>query len=369
MSCTRTFGEESEDLGGFEVAISSGGATAVLGGVGAFLALDLAGITRLRSIGGVSGGAIVSSLKAAGLSTTRLLHLGLDTEFGEHLSIERGFLGSARVLNAFKHNDKYAASHDGKHPSWPITGIYGSDGLGAYIERNVRELGNCNGAWPETYWTMATTKNGSQVFFNKDGVFLFKQDGEMVQLSHEPVPLQTAVRFSCTIPGIMAALQFQDIFMFDGALSRDGLCPIGVLIRSFGADPRKIIACRIGEDNLRPVSGRLHKLARRVWRVHPEFHWGPETAGVIEFRPQIEHVHSLKFALSRDEKWFAILVSLDAALSRLAMEGILTGSRLAEAREIFERIGYWRDAVPAPIGSPQLLSNRVERCLNEHGLF
>ena len=80
-------------------------------------------------------------------------------------------------------------------------------------------------------------------------------------------------------------------------------------------------------------------------------------------------MHSLKFALSRDEKWFAILVSLDAALSRLAMEGILTGSRLAEAREIFERIGYWRDAVPAPIGSPQLLSNRVERCLNEHGLF
>ena len=363
------------DKSDFELAISSGGATSVLGGAGTLLACEIAGIHTFRRIGGVSGGAIVSSLKALGVPTTRLLQLALSCDFSDHLCLQHGIMGAIKGLsNSFskvirKEDETCQTSEEPDHVTWKVTGLYGSDGLGAYIEGQAVEVGRTKSEWPESYWTMATTKDGSQVVFTRDGVFHIKLNGQMTQLSTTPPPLATAVRYSCTIPGVLAALEYKGNLLFDGALSRDGLCPVGMMIRHFGADPYKIIACRVGEDSLKPVSGRLHRMARRIWRVHPEFHWGPETTGVIEFRPQIEHVHSLKFKLSTDEKWLAILVSFEACLGQLAIEGIADADALARARSIFKGFGYWRDAQPAPIGAPQLLSQRVERCLADHGLF
>lgn len=359
----------------YELAISSGGATSILGGAGTLLACELAGIHRFRRIGGVSGGAIVTSLASQGVPTRRLIQLALTTEFADHLCIKHGIIGAINGLrHLFKSNspstdESCQPSQQPEHVTWKVTGLYGSDGLGAFIEERGAEVGCSPEVWPESYWTMATTKDGSQVVFMKDGVYLIRLNGDITKLADKPPPLATAVRYSCTIPGVLAALEYKGMLLFDGALSRDGLCPVGLLIRHFDADPYKMIACRVGEDSLRPVSGRLHRLARRIWRVHPEFHWGPETTGVIEFRPQIEHVHSLKFKLSTDEKWLAILVSFEACLSQLALEGLLEGENLRRSQEIFKGFGYWRDAQPAPLGSPQLLSQRVEACLREHGLF
>ena len=376
-SCLPAPQSDAPDLAQFDLIISSGGAAAVLGGTGAFIACSLAGINSWRSIGGVSGGCIVTALAAAGLAASELLHLTLETSFSKHLKTEHGFLGRLGLIGS---NRDYAPEHiRADQVNHRRSGLYGSDTLGLFIE-NAMSTSLCQGnactqsaetgaLWPANYWTMATTKDGAQVVFDADGVHLIQTDGKRECVSPHVAPTGTAVRASCTIPGVLAGISYKGIRLYDGALSRDGICPIGVRIRHFGADPRKIIAVRVGEDLHRPVSGRLHSLARRVWKVDPQFHWGPETEGVIEIRPQIDHVHTLKFGLSDDEKWLAILLGFEATLSQLALNGILRGDRLEKAQSVLRRLGFWRDAIPAPNGARQPLADRAQRCFSEHGLL
>ncbi len=346
----------------YELVVSSGGPAAALCGAGTLLAAELAGI-RWTRIGGVSGGAIITSLAASGASASDLIQLTLESEYGHMITAKTGYLGAIAKLFGFNR------TQGEEYPGVMHTGLFGSENLGNFIRLNYNRLAAKPDVWPAKYWTMATTKDGSQVIFNADGVTLITSAGHRIQLSDKPVPLGIAVRASSAIPGILAAVNYQGIPLFDGAMSRDGLCPVGVKIRHFGAEPRKIIACRVGEDSLSPVSGRLHRLARRVWQVHPEFHWGEETAGVIEFRPPIEHVHTLKFGLSRDEKWLAIAVAFESALATFALQGILHGEQLSKAQEILLGFAYWRDERPAALGARQILSERIERCLSQHGLF
>jgi len=364
-----------------ELVISSGGAAAVLGGTGCVTACELAGINHWDKIGGVSGGAIVASLTAAGLTARELLHLTQGTSFGDLLRPEHGMLG--RLARLIPSRDKRAAETEHNRPdqhNWRTGGLYGSDCLGHFIEQRVEQgmasrpdlafhVADSGAVWPVNFWTMATTKSGAQVAFDVNGAHHISVDGELSLLSSEPAFIGTAIRASCTIPGIMCALDYRGITLYDGALSRDGICPVGMTIRHFGSDPRSIIACRVGEDMHRPVSGRLHSLARRIWKVDPDFHWGPETEGVIECRPAIDHVHTLKFSLSEDEKWLAILVSFEATLSQLALHGILKGERLDKARSVLRCVGFWRDAIPAPIGSRQTFADRIRCCFTKHGLF
>lgn len=354
----------------YELAVSSGGATAVLAAAGTILACDVAGIRRFRRVYGVSGGAIFGAVVATGISSQQTLHMVMETNFSEHVTINDGIWKALR--KSIRRLQNFPRAYPGNifrqsHSEWNSTGLLGSAKLGRYVRHRMQDQGL--GVWPEPFCTMATTKDGSQVIFNKDGVYLNSIDGSFSQLADKPVPVELAVRASATIPFIIAAVEYKGLMLFDGALSRDGLCPVGLFIRHFDANPRKIIACRVGEDNLKPVSGRVHRLARWLWRVHPDYHWGPETAGVIEFRPEIEHVHSLKFHLTRDEKWLAVLISFECAAARLALEGILAGEQLAKVQSIFYELGYWRDYMPAQAGSPQVLADRAEAVLKEHGLY
>jgi len=369
----------------YDLVVSSGGPAAVLCGVGTLFACDLAGI-KFRRLGGVSGGAIATAYSSCGVPARELVALSLNSEFGANLNPEQGLLRMIRKLrrkqqladpNQSVGSSIAASFEDGcgcvgvECKSRPRTGLYGSEPLGRYIDKLIRRRVGANDEefWPANYWTMATTKDGGQVVIDADGVTLFSTSGERLVLSDKPMSLGTAVRASCTIPGILAALEYKGMLLFDGALSRDGICPVGVQIRHYGADPKRIIACRVNEDALTPVSGRLHRLARRLWRVHPDFSWGEETAGVIEFRPLVDHVHTLKFHLSRDEKWLAIMVAFESCLSTLALRGILRGDALNTAQSVFESLGFWRDAHPREVGEPQVLTQRIEACLSEHGLF
>ncbi len=359
-------------------AVSSGGTVAVLAGAGKHSACQLAGIDSFSLYYGVSGGAIFNAMRALGRSPKDCLHMAIFEDFSSHVSIRGGILGSfsefKELVGAAKRLARISAAPAEERAdligdeTWLGTGILGTKGLGEFIKKNARETG-LGESWPETYCTMATLKNGSQVVFNKDGVFLVDLKDKKVQLSSKPVPLAMAVRYSATIPGIMVALEYEDHLLFDGALSRDGLCPVGVLIRHFDVQPEKIIACRVGEDATHFIFGPAQRAVRRIWMVHPDYHWGAETAGVVEFRPPIDHIHSLKFNLSRDEKWLAILISFESCLKSLAFNGYLSGERLQEAQSLFKSIGYWRDMLPAPSGSPQLLADRAERVFAEHGLF
>lgn len=364
----------------YDVIVSSGGPAAALSGIGTILACELASI-KLRRLGGVSGGAVPTALKSCGLRGGELVRLSLRSDFGDNLNPESGLLKIFSRLRGKNHGRDAGATADSARPlptlgclcragecvSRPKTGLFGSESLGQYIDRCVAE--RHGGDWPEKFWTMATTRAGDQVVFDADGVTMFRVDGEKVRIADEPPSLGSAIRASCTIPGILAATEYKGLLLFDGALSRDGICPVGVQIRHFDADPARIIACRVNEDALTPISGKLHRLARQIWRVHPDFSWSEETAGVIEFRPLIDHVHTLKFRLSADAKWLAIMVAFESCLAQLALRGILKGEPAGKARSIFDSLGFWRDAHPSPLGARQVLSERFERCLTEHGLY
>jgi predicted acylesterase/phospholipase RssA len=372
----------------YDLIVSSGGGAAVLCGVGTLWACHLAGI-KWRRLGGVSGGAIATGFASCGVDGIDLVNMALESNFGENLNADQGLL---RLVQRFRRKKNIAALSaddmaDARRAqiayfqrkkegcgcahvpcrSLPSTGLFGSEPLGRFFVEQTEKQGE--GFWPDNFWTMATTRDGSQVVINSDGVVLYKTTGEIIRLSDAPMSLSDAVRASCTIPGFLAALEYKGMVLFDGALSRDGICPVGIEIRHYGADPKRIIACRVNEDALTPVSGRLHRLARRIWRVHPEFSWGEETAGVIEFRPLVDHVHTLKFNLSRDAKWLAIMVAFECCLGTLALRGILKGEKLELARSLFDNLGFWRDAHPSPPGSPQMLTARIERCLADHGLL
>lgn len=355
---------------GYELAVSSGGATAVLAGAGANAACSMSGITIARNFG-VSGGGIFSAVVATGVDARQALHITMETDFTKYVTFQDGLAHAVRrgLGNVLRRGVETIVEPAGpkEYADWHVTGLLGSNNLGKFVLNEARQRGIQG--WPEKFVTMATTRDGSAVVFNKDGVFLCDNLGKKTQLSAYPAPLELAVRSSATIVGVIAATEYKGMMLFDGGLSRDGLCPVGIMIRHFGSNPRKIIACRVGEDRLSPVSGRLHRLARVLWQVHPDFHWGPETTGVIEFRPQIEHVHSLKFNLTSDEKWLAVLVSFEAATARLALEGLLAGEQLDKVQGLFDALGYWRDYIPAPAGEKQDLAARAEKVFADHGLY
>lgn len=368
---------EVSDLTGFDLTISSGGAAAVLGGTGAVVGAQLAGLHSWRRLGGVSGGSLVSAMVASGLDSNELLRLATESRFAAYLTASHGLVGFLPRMFGWKFG---APEHNRPHQAncrW--NGLFGSDNLGLLVEKVIMDRGDkqaglfCPAAggtrWPLNLWTMATTRDGSQVVFDKEGVHMVTTNGHKFRISDEVAAVGTALRASCTIPGIMASVDYRGIRLYDGAMSRDGICPVGLQIRHFGADPSKVIAVRIGEDLHKPILGRIHTAARVLCGVHPDFHWGPETEGVIECRPQIDHVHTLKFVVSDDEKWLAILIGFEAMLSQLALNGILQGERLLRARSILKCIGFWRDAIPQPIGRYQPLAQRIKSCFTEHGLL
>ena len=353
----------SDDL---ELALSSGGSAAVLAGVGTVAACELAGITKWRRLFGVSGGAIVTALLACGMKSSQLLRVALEHDFDKLISFGGGLMSP--IFACFG-----ASVPQPSHPDWTesrFTGLYGSAGLGQIIENYASSFG-LDKQWPENFSTLATTKNGSPVVFNKDGVFLIdKRSGKETVLSNSPAPLGLAVRASATIPGVIAALRYKGIHLFDGALTEDGFCPVGINIRRFGARPDHVLACRVGEPSLKPMMGRFYRWARRIWFISPHFNWGDETTGVMEVHPQIDHVHTLKFRLTQDEKWYGIMVSFEACLNRLAFAGLLHSDRLTAARELMAKVGFWRDRNPSQCKKkPQPLADSASRVFKEYGLL
>lgn len=359
-------------------AVSSGGAVAVLAGAGKHAACQLAGV-EFDLYFGVSGGAIVNALRALGRTPQELLHLALEEDFSSHVSIKGGVFGSLsetrniinmaqRLICLSKLNAVEQAQFVSREESWSGTGLLGTKGIGDFVSKHARALAK-DEKWPENFCTLATLKDGSQVIFHKDGVDHINLKGQKQELDKKPVSLSFAIRATAAIPGIMAAMEYQDHLLFDGAMSRDGLCPLGVLIRNYGANPEQFVACRVGEDATHFIFGPAQRAVRRLWMVPPDYHWGPETVGVLEFRPPIDHLHSLKFNLSQDEKWFAILISFESCLRSLALSGQLRCEKLIEARTMLKEIGYWRNALPAASGTKQEIAERAAKVFSEHGLF
>lgn len=360
-------------------AVSSGGVVAALAGAGMHSAWQMAGLKEPALYFGVSGGAIVSALRAVGKTPKELLHLCIEEDFSTLLSRKggapRNLRGKKRLANLLLRRDPDSILQEAmdsdildEEEKGSFNGFLSTAQLGQYINEIARSSG-CSDGWPNKFCTMATLGNGSQVAFNKDGVFLIDTEDKKTCLSSKPPPLAMALRYTVTIPGIMAGQKYGDQYLFDGALSRDGFCPVGMLIRHFGANPPEILACRIGDDAAHYILGPTLRMVRRLWLPHPQFHWGPETHGVLEMRPPVDHIYSLKLKLSPDEKWLAVLIAFQSALRTIALSGHLPEKRRRAAMELFASLGHWRDILPAQKDAKQLLADRAEQVFTEHGLY
>lgn len=328
----------------FNLVVSSGGSRAILGGGGAIAGLHMAGITEWQSIGGISGGSIPALMLAGGASPSTLIRRAMDCDFSSLVERKAGLFGTVMAFLLKEH-------YEVRNPR-PVEGILATDKLADFVE-------SFHPTWPKNFWTVAAAGT-SQIMFTADGVREYRADGAVIQISDKPAPVGLAIRATCTIPGIITAVKFGDHYLYDGAHTKDGMCPVGIPIRYMDAPANKTIGCCLGEDFSHGVIGVVRRFWRWVWGVASEPDWGPETAGVISIRPKITHIHALKFTLSDDQKWLAVLLGFRATVYRLHREGLLKGERLEAVNSMLREIGDF-DSIPlAKPGQEQRLAPRAE---------
>ena len=344
---------------GRHLVASAGGSRAILGTAGVILATDQAGIKDWDTVGGVSGGSVPTSLyKSKKLSAKDTLKLCLDIDFSSMLTRHGSIL---QIVFAYFMQGRFEKSR-------PRHGVMSSEKLGEYIDDKVRDPKTGEPVWPKGFWTMAVVGN-SQVLFDEFGVREISPEGVVKVLSETPAPLGLAVRASCAVPGIISAVPYKGRWLFDGALSRDGSCPVEIPQRYYGATHPEIIACSVGDDN------KTSKRVLRLWKwicggaCVPAFE-EPELSrekGMIVIEPELTNFRSLQFTLTRDQKWTAVMESYATAVAELEKAGHMTGQALADAKQIMAAYSEIQKA--AEDSEPGLLSLLTEDLLTKYGLY
>ncbi len=295
----------------------SGGSRAILASAGFLYALHKTGYADARTIGGVSGGSIPTLMHAAGMSPGRMVQLAIDIDFNSLLTRRAN---AVQMFLAFFLKERLARTR-------PRYGVLGSEKLEKFVNDLVPE-------WPENYWTMAVAGR-TQIVFTSKGVFQYLHDGSSRQLSDEAAPLGLAVCASCAVPGIIEPKVWNDIYLFDGALSWDGQCPVGVVARSFDVKASQILACDVGVSR-----GSKSDFILDFWRLlcgknclcpHDEMDpavWAEQ--GTILVSPTVNKFKSLQFSLSVEQKWYAVMSGFAETVVVLWKRGLISNERFQE---------------------------------------
>lgn len=288
----------------------SGGVRAFLTGAGTILACDAAGITSWETIGGVSGGSIISALYAGGVPAPELVEQVIEFDFSTL------FKKTDSIANIIRAHLPRRPKNVGKHAL--REGLLKSAGLGQIIDEYVPN-------WPANFWTIAVAGN-YHILFTADGVFQIG-NGKSVRISDKPAPMGLAIRASCAIPGILESIDYLGRHLFDGALSEYGDCPTGVVRTHFKGASEKIIACDVSGVMTRQkkairILGRI--ISGGITRKMNEH----QRAGEIFIAPKLEAFGSLQFSLNRKTKEQAVLSGFRASVEELSKAGILTGEKL-----------------------------------------
>lgn len=347
---------------GRHLVLSAGGSRAILGGAGAVIAIDQAIGTvdtlQLRarnrdwlSVGGVSGGSIPAAMYAGGYSAAETLRMAIDIDFQSMLTRHGSII---QILFAYFMQGRFERTR-------PRHGVLSSEKLGDYIDEKLP-------AWPPNYWTMAVVGQ-DQVLFDSTGVKLISPDGTIKVLSDKPAPMGIAIRASCAVPGIISAVPYKGRFLFDGALSPDGSCPVDIPARYYGATHPNTIACEVGDDG-----NNTGKHVLKLWKLLcgqncvPD--WEPKELttehGMIVIKPNMTHFRSLQFNLTRDQKWMAVMTSYMSTVEALKNAGLIEGEKLAVMEEI---CATYRDIEALGRHTDGLLTMLTEDLLSRHGLF
>lgn len=334
------------------LVLGAGGTRAILAPCGSILGFKLAEIDW-ESIGAASGGANVGILLASGYSATQLIQFALQVNFDGKV-IRKG--GAAESLWAvlMKHYYERPQNRQG-------TGILDMKAVEEYIDTLVP-------TWPEKFWTVAVVDNDDIVVFKKDGIFEYK-NGKVIKLASDPGKPGFAVHASCAIPGLVIPPALNGRALYDGAFSKYGVCPVGISTEIFGHKPSTVAGVCVGEDSFPGVRGAVHNLWKEFWGVPQDNSWGPHSQGVVGIHPRITHIHSLSFKLSSDEKWLAILEGFNATVNSLAKHGILTGDKLAKAKELMKELPSTKNAIIGGVDEKQIFGAKAERVFSKHGLI
>lgn len=304
----------------------AGGSRAILGSAGAIYACDMAGIKEWETLGGVSGGSIPTVLLAGGYTPAQLLKYAVELDFS---SLVVRHATPLMTVVAFLLKDRFEYTR-------PRQGVLSSDKLGSFINEKVP-------VWPKNYWTMAVVGR-TQIVFTADGVYQYLRNGHRRVLSNKPADLGIAVRATCAVPGIIDAVPWDGRYLFDGALSWDGQCPIDLVARHFGATHNEIIGCDVGEEPSRwePLVKRFWALACGGHCISPAKPADFKGTGVLMMQPAVESVRSLQFTLTVEQKWLAVQSGFCEAVDELEAAGILTGDKLKDARLICKDVNALR---------------------------
>jgi predicted acylesterase/phospholipase RssA len=343
-----------------DLTLSAGGSRAILGGSGAVLAIDqalgpvgpqLRASTMWNSIGGVSGGSIPAAMYAGGYSAREALRHALDIDFSSKLTRHGSIV---QILFAYFMQGRFERTR-------PRHGVLSSEKLGDYIDEMLPQ-------WPANYWTMAVVGT-DQVLFDSTGVKLIHPDGTIKVISDKPAPMGIAIRATCAVPGIISAVPYKGRFLFDGALSPDGSCPVGIPMRFYGATHPSTIACEVGDDG-----GQTAKHVLKIWQIlcgkncipHFDTKDLTEEHGMIVVKPDMKHFRSLQFNLSRDQKWLAVMTAYVATVASLKKAGLIPEDKLAQMEQI---CANWHEIEAVGKYADGLITLLVEDLLAKNGLY
>lgn len=312
----------------FNVVFGSGGSKAVLTGMGAVLAFELSGL-KFATIGGCSGGSIpaflMSGMSEGKFNISLLLSEVLDVEFTQMVKPKTSFLPRLWALAMkFRHEARRTR-----------VGVYTWEPLKMHFDGLAPEF-------PKNLWIAGAHEDGL-VLMTADGTHLYREGNRRVLNWLKPVTVGTAISASCAVPGVIDLVPVEGKWLYDGALSYEGACPTQPISRHFGHDQSTVIAFDVGEDSIKEK-----RWFRLWWQVACgrsgdvcgtfEGKHAVEQEGRIVITPVTDHFHGLKFVLTREEKWHAILAGFKATFEKLKAEGLVSEASAPRLFELYGRI-------------------------------
>lgn len=306
------------DTSDLHIVCGSGGSRAILASAGFLYGLHKTGFANARTMGGISGGSVPTLMHTAGMAPGKMVQLAIDIDFSSLLSKRANVV---QMFLAFLLKERLAQTR-------PRRAVLGSEKLEKFIDDLVP-------GWPENYWTMAVAGR-TQIVFTSKGVFQYLHDGSSRQLSDKPAPLGVAICASCAVPGIIEPKVWNDIHLFDGALSWDGQCPIGMVSRNFAVKPGQILACDVGVRDRGGMSEFMSDFWRLfcgkncVWPVDEQDPSVWASQGSLLVSPRVDNFASLQFSLSVEQKWSAVMSGFGATITALWKRGLISNDKFKE---------------------------------------
>ncbi len=349
-----------DDGAGFHIIAGSGGCRAMLATIGMLLALFWFGMRKIKSVGGISGGAIPMAFLAAGFHVKEIAKFAVELDFQSLLDY-----GERITWVLIEH---YSGSRQKGDP--PAKGTFNMNRFESWLHE---KLGT---EWPEhlNFWTMATDVRGAQVLLCGDGVFHREEGGTFVRLASGRPSLSKSICATCTVPAVFMPvdLPLDDgsfLKVWDGALSWESMRPVSLVEEFYNATPGEMILCDVGVE-----LNRFDRYANHVWRlicggrcVPPRRKRSINEDKMLVIEPAVMAVRSFEFAAHSDKKWLAIMEGFAATVDALNRGHRLTDVQYLEGRALldeFKRLVH--DNKDARTGK---ITEQTEQLLSLYGVL